>query len=671
MLMYIDPGSGFPFLTGSSFLWVFLWGFLGIFLLFLKYFLRWFKKFWWIIFILLIFVFIFTKGESKMKKKIIILGIDALDPEITERLMDEKRLPNFLKLKNSGTYSKLKTTVPSESVVCWTSFSTGLNPGGHGIFDFIMRDPKTYIPYLSLNEVKEEIREINLGKFIFRFKKLKVENRNKGKNFWEILSQKNIPSYIFFCPNTFPAKPIKGKMLSGMGVPDLYGLIGRFSFYTTKPLSEEDKESRGKIISVKVKDSLIETFIYGPRINYKERNTESTIPLKIRIIPEKKIEINLLGKKIFLQEGEWSSWQRLYFKTGFLGKVYGIVRFYLKSIEPEFALYMSPINFDPLNPVFPISYPKNYVKRFAKKWGLFYTQGMPHDTWALSENRLDEKAFLQHTDMILEERRKILEEELNKFKAGVFFFYFDTLDVIQHMFWRYIDKEHPLYEENSPYQDTIFKYYEKMDEILGKVLERIDEDTILIVLSDHGFSSFRRTVNLNRWLLEEGYLHLKEGFREGKELFEGIDWSRTYAYAIGFGGIYLNKIGREKYGIVDEKEEMRLKEEISWKLKNLKDPEKGESVISAVYKNEEIFSGPYAQEGPDLFVGTKWGYRVSWKTALGMVPENLIEDNSKKWSGDHLIDPELVPGVLFINRKMNLDNPKITDIVPLILDLTK
>ncbi|MCM8784417.1 MAG: alkaline phosphatase family protein [Candidatus Omnitrophica bacterium] len=587
-----------------------------------------------------------------MKKKIIILGIDAMDPKITEGLISEGKLPNFSKLKDMGSYSRLKTTVPAESIVCWTSFSTGSNPGGHGIFDFIMRDPKTYIPYLSLNEVKEE-------RWLL-FKKLKIENRNKGKNFWEILSEKNVPCQIYFCPNTFPAKPLKGTMLSGMGVPDLYGVIGRFSFYTTKPLLDEDKETRGKVIPVEVKNNSINTFIYGPRMRSGEENK---IPLKIRFLSENMIEINLQGGKVILKEKEWSQWQRVYFKTGLFSKTYGIIRFYLGSIEPEFALYMSPINFDPCSSIFPISYPKNYAKKLVKRIGFYYTQGMPHDTWALTEDRFDEEAFLAHVDIILGERKRILIEELKRFKKGVFFFYFDTLDAIQHMFWRYIDKKHPLYEENSKYKEVIFYYYKKIDEILGEVMEMMGEETNLIIFSDHGFGPFRKTVNLNRWLLEEGYLVLKEGFSEGKEFFENVDWTRTRAYALGFGGIYLNKTGREKMGIVKKEEEWVLKKEISKKLGNWHDPKTGERVISKVYLNEEIFSGLYAHEGPDLFVGTNSGYRVSWKTALGIVPQDLIEDNFKKWSGDHLIDPELVPGVIFINKKVELNQPHITDII--------
>jgi predicted AlkP superfamily phosphohydrolase/phosphomutase len=294
---------------------------------------------------------------------------------------------------------------------------------------------------------------------------------------------------------------------------------------------------------------------------------------------------------------------------------------------------------------------------------------MPHDTWALTEGWLDEKAFLEQADMVLEERKKILSEELKNFKDGVFFFYIDTLDSIQHMFWRYVDHRHPLFIENSPYQDAIFEYYEKIDELLGSVLKESDDNTVLIVLSDHGFTSFRKAVHLNRWLLENGYLLLKEGSNESKEFFDSVDWHKTKAYALGFGGIYLNKQGREAQGIITEEAEEKLKEGISEKLRQWRDSESQEKIVKAIYSNEDIFNGPYLQEAPDLFVGFNSGFRASWQTALGAVPKTLIEDNKRKWSGDHLVDPSIVPGIIFINKKINLKSPSIIDLTPTILKL--
>ncbi len=596
--------------------------------------------------------------KSKYGKRVVILGIDAMDPKITESLMREGKLPNFSYLKTNGFYSHLATTIPAESVVAWTSFATGLNPGSHGIFDFIMRDPKNYAPYLSLNEISASKQ------------KPKIKIRRKGRVFWDILSQNKIPSFIFFCPNTFPAQSVLGKMLSGMGVPDLYGTMGRFLFYTSQPLTDDDKDSRGKIIRVRPKDNIIETAIYGPKVKAGGSVTESTIPLKITLTPDKKdISLEFQRNKFLLQEGNWSRWQEISFKTGLFRKAYGIARFYLKSINPVFELYTTPINFDPRRPPFPISYPRDYSAKLAKNIGLYYTQGMPQDTWALTENRLDEKAFLEEADEILSEKERILNKELKEFKGGLFFFYFDTLDMIQHMFWRYLDPKHPLYEKNSLYQDTVFKYYETMDRVVGEVLKRIDNDTTLIILSDHGFSSFRRAVHLNRWLLEKGYLVLKEGVNESKEFFENVDWPKTKAYALGFGGIYLNRVGREYYGIVSDSEVKDLKQSITNGLKEFKDPRDGAKVIENVYDSESVLQGPYVNDAPDLFVGFNGGYRASWQTALGGVPQLLIEDNKRKWSGDHLIDPALVPGVIFVNRKIELNQTHITNIASFVLSL--
>jgi predicted AlkP superfamily phosphohydrolase/phosphomutase len=658
---YVDPGSGFVFVQGTSVLWALILGFLGSALFLFKFFFRFLKKIFWFFFVLLIALVIggfIMLGQPKTKTKVIILGIDAMDPNITEQLMNEGELPNLSYLKASGSYSRLATTIPSESVVAWTSFATGLNPGSHGIFDFIMRDPRTYCSYLSLNEITT-IRS-----------SVKIKIRKKGEAFWNILSKNKIPSFIYFCPNTFPPNKILGKMISGMGVPDIQGTMGKFSFYTTKKITKEDKDSRGRIIQVKPNAEFILTELCGPKVSSKGKQTESNAPLKINLIPkEEKVFIELHKNRFFLKKGSWSDWLKVSFKVGLFTKVHGIVRLYLKSLEPDFELYASPINFDPQDPPFAISYPSDYSLQLAKKIGIYYTQGMPHDTWALTENRLDEKAFLELSDEIMNEKVNILTKELTEFKSGLFFFYFDTLDIIQHMFWRYTDSLHPLYENSPFYRGTIIKYYKKIDNIIGGILKKIDKDTTLIILSDHGFNSFRRSVHLNRWLLENGYLFLKEGAGEDNEFLEDVDWHKTKAYALGFGGIYLNKIGREYYGIVNDSEALSLKQEIIKGLKEFKDPKTGKMIVSNVYVNSDVFKGPYMNDAPDLFVGFNRGYRASWQTALGNVPGLLIEDNMKKWSGDHLIDSRLVSGVIFINRKAELDNPQITDIAPTALSL--
>ena len=655
---YVDPGAGFVFAQGSSFIWGIILAILGGGLFFLKFFFHFLKKIIWIIVLLAILLVIggLLMSANKINKKVIILGIDAMDPVITERLMQEGKLPNLARLKTTGSYARLASTIPSETVVVWTSFATGLNPGAHGIFDFVMRDPETYQLYLSLNDISTASG------------KVKIRIRKKGEGFWRVLSKHKIPSFIYFLPNTFPVEPVKGRMVSGMGVPDITGTMGKYSWYTTKPVAPEDADSRGRIIHVGGEQNAISTQLYGPRLIVNNTGQETKVAFEILIKPEEKGSyLEFQGHKFFLEEGKWSAFYKIKFKLGFLNNINGIVRFYLKSMQPDFQLYASPINFDPQNPAFPVSYPLNYSGELSRKVGLYYTQGMPHDTWALPEGRLDEKAFLEMADEIFSERKNILYEGLKEFKAGVFFFYLDTLDAVQHLFWRYQDPAHALYEANSAYQQTIPQYYRKIDALVGDLLKNLDKDTTLIILSDHGFSSFRRAVSLNRWLLENGYLVLRPGVDEGREFFEDVDWAKTRAYALGFGGIYLNLVGREGNGIVSGSESPALKQEIVDRLKQLKDPQIGEYAVKNVYIADKIYQGDYVKDAPDLFVGFNAGYRASWQTALGGVPKTLIEENKKKWSGDHLIDYSLVPGVIFINKKLRLSQPQVIDIAPTIL----
>jgi len=592
------------------------------------------------------------------KNKVIILGIDGMDPVITERLINEGKLPNFAALGKKGSYAHLATTIPAESAVAWTSFATGMDASGHGIFDFIMRDPQDYSLFLSLNEISS-------GK-----EKPEIKIRRKATPFWSILSKSKVPCFIYFCPNTFPPERVYGKMLAGMGTPDILGNMGKFSFYTTKLLTKDDLDSRGRITEVKDNAGVISTQLYGPKVLSAGLQQEATIPLKIILdLAAEKVLVNFQGKNFSLAKDAWSDWQEMSFKTGPFSSASGIGKFYLKSIKPEFELYVTPINFNPDKPPFPVSYPHGFSRRLSGKVGYYHTLGMPVETWALSEGRISEKVFLQQVDDVLDERKNILREELKDYKSGFFFFYFDALDTVQHMFWRYLDDKNKSMQNDLRYKDTVYNYYEQIDRVIGEVIKGLDDKTTLIVLSDHGFGPFRRSVHLNRWLLENGYLFLKDKITQNQEFLEGVDWSKTKAYALGFGGIYLNKVGREYYGIVDAAQEERIKQEILSKLSLITDPETGERIVSNVYSAAQVFNGPYLKDAPDLFVGFKPGYRASWQTALGGTPGILIEDNSRKWSGDHLFDPKQIPGVIFVNRKIEAKNHRITDIAAIVLDL--
>ncbi len=515
----------------------------------------------------------------------------------------------------------------------------------------------------------DETKELQLS--ITKINNNKIETVRKGTPFWMITSKAKIPTVILKCPVTFPPDKIYGKMLSGMGVPDLIGTQGTFTFYTSEPDTQEKYTGR-KVIKVN-KDPVIKSFIIGPgKSDIKGKRKNIKIPFKIFFSKNSgRVDIELNDEKFSLKKKEWSPWKEISFQIGPFKKMKGILKFYLIETEPELKLYVGPINFDPRSPYFPISYPSGYSEDISKALGLYYTQGMPMDTWAVNEKILSEDALLEQANSVLNETEKMLNHELNQLKKGLLFCYFQSSDIIQHMFWRYIDPKHPLHEKDAParYKDMIYQWYEKLDKILGNVLKEIGSSDTLIVLSDHGFDSFRRAVHINTWLRKNGFLFLMDpGAKSGRELLHDIDWLKTKAYAIGFGGIYINRLGREPKGIVNPgKETEKIKHEIIAKIKKWKDDKSNAAVINNVYTREEIFWGPYADQTPDIYLGFNIGYRASWQTALGAVPEILIEDNLKKWSGSHLFDPVLIPGIIFANKKITKDDPSIYDIVPTIL----
>jgi predicted AlkP superfamily phosphohydrolase/phosphomutase len=219
-------------------------------------------------------------------------------------------------------------------------------------------------------------------------------------------------------------------------------------------------------------------------------------------------------------------------------------------------------------------------------------------------------------------------------------------------------------------RNVIEDLYKSMDDLVGRTAAKCQgEDTLLIVISDHGFNAFRRGIDLNHWLEENGYLKLHDS-RRSEEFLAGVDWSQTRAFALGLAGIFINLKNRFSQGIVEPGAEAdKLREEISERLAGLIDPESGASAIKRVYITSRIYRGPYRENAPDLIPGYQRGYRVSWETAIGRTTEAVFHDNTKAWSGDHCIDPSLIPGVLFCNRPVETENPRLMDIGPTVLQM--
>jgi len=591
--------------------------------------------------------------------------------------MEQGKLPNFSRLAEQGGFRALTTSIPPQSPVAWSSFITGQNPGKTNIYDFIARKPETYMPYLSTSDVEGEVKGITIGNWIIPLSSPKPVLLRRGRAFWQYLEEKDIPTVVLKVPANYPPLETNGRSLAGMGTPDILGTYGTFTFYTTKP-QKKKKETGGRVIRVTKEGNRIETRLSGPANSFRVDQKEVGIDLTIHIDPQNSVARVDLGdqSQVFLKKGEWSDWVHLEFELipyyPFEGGTLSFIcKFFLKDVHPDFEMYVTPLNIDPAKPFMPITTPASYSQELAEKFGPFYTQGMPEDTWALNEERLDDKQFLQQVRFIQDEKRKIFFYEFNRFNSGFLFCHFFATDQLAHMFWRYLDPQHPGYKEDKVgiYKKVIEKTYTEMDGLLGEVLDRIDQNTTLIVLSDHGFASFRRFVHLNTWLYKNGYIALKDEARTtSDEFFENVDWNRTRAYAMGLNSLYLNIDGREGEGIVERGEEAEmLKKELIQGLKQIKDPKTGMQVIKEVYDTERVYSGAYVKTAPDLIVGYNLNYRTSWETALGKITETVFGDNLKAWSGDHCMAIDLVPGILLTNKKITMEKPALIDVAPSIL----
>ena len=349
----------------------------------------------------------------------------------------------------------------------------------------------------------------------------------------------------------------------------------------------------------------------------------------------------------------------------------GITRVLVLEMGDHFSLYMSPINLDPEKPAMPVSHPSYYPMYLAKRIGPYATLGLAEDTWALNEGVTDERIFLQQTYDIDRERQDMFFAALNRLRTGTLVCVFDATDRIQHMFWRYLDANHPARKANNDgHANAIMDLYRHNDALVGRVMAQIGEDDVLMVVSDHGFNSFRRGVNLNAWLYQEGYLALKPGADSTAEWLRDVDWSKTRAYAVGLTGMYLNLKGREAQGVVEPgAEAAALKAEIIRKLTGLADAASNAIAIREAFDTAALYAGPYVDNAPDFLIGYNAGYRVSWDGATGVVAGAVLSDNTKAWSGDHCIDPRLVPGVFFCNRSTDTAEPALVDIAPTALRL--
>jgi predicted AlkP superfamily phosphohydrolase/phosphomutase len=613
-------------------------------------------------------------GKSETSKKVIILGFDGMDPHLTGVWMKQGFLPTFQKMREMGTFSPLETGNPPQSPVAWSNFITGMDPGGHGIFDFIQRDPENYFPVSSAAETTKAGRTLSVGDYEFPLSSPEIKNLIKAKAFWQILEEYDIPATIFKMPSNYPPVPTNQRTISGMNTPDLLGSYGICNYYTTEATRINEDIGGARIHEVYVIGNRVEARLPGPENTFKKEKPDTVIDFKVYIDPINPLaKIVIQNHEFILKVGEWSDWKRLSFPLIPTQNISGICNFYLKEVRPEFKLYVSPINIDPADPAMPIATPDSYAKELEKEFGSFYTKGLPGDFKAMNNNLLSEDEFLEQDEQVLKERIAMFDYELERFDSGLLFYYVSSTDQRQHMFWSHIDKNSPIYDPAlaSRYENTIRDIYMEADKILDKAMQKADKDTIIMVVSDHGFSPFRWSFNANTWLKENGYHTLINPWKQGEDqLFMNSDWSRSKAYAFGLNGLYINERGREGEGIVSPgAEKENLVYEIAQNLEKYVDPKTGEKPILKAYRSKDIYHGPYVGQAPDIILGFNHGYRISWSSPMGNFPKEIVVNNTEKWSGDHCIAPDLVPGILFMNRKIRANNPKFLDITPTILKI--
>jgi predicted AlkP superfamily phosphohydrolase/phosphomutase len=612
------------------------------------------------------------KPAAKISK-VIVLAVDGMDPALLERYAAAGRLPNCVRLMRMGAFARLGTSDPPQSPVAWSNFISGTNPGGHGIFDFIARDAATLRPFLSTSRVEPPARTLRLGKFCLPLSGTRAELLRRGPTLWKLLQDAGVPATVFRAPVNFPPTDCAARTVSGITTPDIHGSYGVFSFYTEDPGQATRDVPGGRIERIVLENGRAACRLRGPPDSFKADGADVEAPFTIELDSERRAaRVILADTQVLLRPGEWSDWITVRFPMlGWLAEVSGICRLYLKRTRPHLELYVSPVNIDPADPALPISTPGGYSRELVRDVGPFYTQGMPEDTSALSSGVFDDDEFRAQATFVLEEQMRFFRHDLNRFREGFLYSYFSSLDLDSHAFWRAIDPDHPLYtpELAARQGDFLPWLYARIDTAVGEAMQQLDERTLLLVISDHGFSSFRRQFNLNSWLLENGYARMLNPLDRGAAgYFMDTDWGRTRAYGLGINSLYLNLKGREPDGIVAPGAEAEaLKTELIRRLTALVDPQTGETVMAHVYRPEDIYTGPCTALAPDLIVGYNRHHRASWDTILGKYPRDVLLDNRDPWSGDHCMDAPLIPGVLLCNRAPAAADPRLLDLAPSIL----
>jgi predicted AlkP superfamily phosphohydrolase/phosphomutase len=606
--------------------------------------------------------------------RLVILGFDGVDPRLLSRWMEEGKLPHLKAFAERGDYRPLGSTNPPQSPVAWTTFATGTGPARHGIFDFVERDPATYLPDVGTGGV----RPPRFWRDLIEVGSAEGFTRRRGTPFWEIAANHGVPVDVLHVPYAFPPDPVPGgRMLSGLGVPDLLGTNSTFTYLASDLAVEPNRRDPGggRLLPIALQGDEATLDVPGPPDPRGGERPPLRLPLALhRERAADAVTIRFAGREERVARGGWSSWFAFRLPVVAplgvpLVTVDGLCRFEVISVDP-LRLYLSPLNYAPARPFAPISAPAAFSGDLEHDLGPYKTVGWSEDTSALNAERIDEQAFLQDLERTMAEVRASTLHELERPDWRLLVSVFTQTDRVAHMFYRFLDPQHPRYDPvlAARFGDAVLHVYELMDEIVGTVESHLGPETVLLVVSDHGFHSYRTGLNVNTWLRDHGYLvqgPVPAGHADD-DFFPGIDWSHTRAYALGTGQIYVNLRGREGRGIVAPGTEYRaLLDTIAHELEAEVDPATGERFVARVYEGPDVFAGAPPERMPDLQIAFRDGYRTSWRTPLGGIPKDLFEPNLRKWSGDHAAsDVTDTPGVILASRRLAPGDPAIVDLAP-------
>jgi predicted AlkP superfamily phosphohydrolase/phosphomutase len=604
-------------------------------------------------------------------RNLIVLALDGLDSKLLERFLSDGRLPNFAKLIETSGIQTIETITPAESVTAWISLATGLRPDENGAFTSVGRYPADYSLYKLPIKHKRRSGWLSWGKELYE-----STNVVKAPAFWETAARSGIRTVALRVPYDVPPPEVPGSFfLGGPGVPDATLGDGRYHYLSTnsKEVYREDTLLGGFAGVLEVTGKNGRGILYGPP---GPGSAPVELPFEFVKQNAQTVDIIINGVRTSLSTQVVSGWISLTFSVGG-DSIRASATFYLISVEPEVRIYVSPLNFYPNGNAYRLSYPEDYALELSEKYGLYHTAGRTFDTLALADGATLKNVFGENWLRVNNERRKQLIEVLSDFPWSLFFHFDDSIEQIQHIFYRYAGADPGDPSIFLAYGDLLQKAYELADEKLGDVLKKASQiNADVIVLSAYGCSGVEYWVDLNAWLLENGYItlhgkpeELHSTFAQNDEryfgrAFEGMDWSKTRAYSCGPGFLYINRAQREGQGIV--KKSCGLRDEIASRLIDFK--HNGKKVCASVESGEKAFPGLPDNVRPDIAVSLNPGYQVAGACRLGLTGPLIIVKNDTFWSGGHAtVDAALVPG-LFLSTANLGKPPSVTQVAGAILN---